>query len=31
MDIQEAIKAIMIGQDLSREDASLVMKQILTG
>ena len=31
MDIQEAIKTIMTGQDLSREDASSVMKQILTG
>ena len=31
MDIQEGIKTIMKGQDLSREDASSVMKQILTG
>jgi len=31
MDIQEAIKTIMTGQDLSRGDASSVMKQILTG
>lgn len=31
MDIQEGIKTIMTGQDLSREEISSVMNQILTG
>ena len=31
MHIQEGIKTIMTGQDLSREEISSVMNQILTG
>ena len=31
MEIEESIKKINFGQDLSREEISLVMNQILTG